>query len=134
MKTTLDKNKHSAYLLYFHLVLVVKYRRKAIDDEISEFLKSEFSRLGEPHGIILGEWNHDNDHVHMMFRSVPNVDISKVIMSYKSVSSRFVKQKYPWIKQVLWKNVFWPRSYCLLTTGGAPIDTIRKYIQSQRQQ
>ena len=121
MKTKLDKNKHSVYLLNFHLILVVKYRRKAIDNEISAFLKSEFSRLGEPHGIILEEWNHDHDHVHMMFRSVPNVDLSKIIMSYKSVSSRFVKQKYPRVKQMLWKDVFWSRSYCLLTTGGAPI-------------
>lgn len=69
-----------------------------------------------------------------MFRSVPNVDLSKIIMSYKSVSSRFVKQKYPGVKQMLWKDVFWSRSYCLLTTGGAPTRTIRKYIQSQRQQ
>lgn len=127
MKTKLDKNKHSVYLLYFHLVLVVKYRRKAIDDEISGFLKSAFSRLGESQGIILEEWKHDYDHVHMMFRSVPNVDLSKNIMSYKSVSSRFVKQR-------LWKDAFWSRSYCLLTTGGAPIETIRKYIQSQRQE
>lgn len=133
MKIELDKNKHSAYLLYFHLILVVKYRRKAIDDEISEFLKTEFSRLGERQGIILEEWNHDQDHVHIMFRSVPNIDLSKMIMSYKSVSSRFVKQQYPRVKRVLWKEVFWSRSYCLLTTGGAPTETIRKYIQSQRQ-
>ena len=27
--------------------------------------------------------------------------------------------------------MFWSRSYCLLTTGGAPIEIIRKYIESQ---
>jgi putative transposase len=148
MEIELDKNKHSVYLLYFHLVLVVKYWRKAIDDEISAFLKSEFSRLRKPQGIILEEWNHDDDHVHIMFRSVPGVDLSKIIVGYKSVSSRFVKQKYPRIKQMLWKDVFWSwrirkyktflscisatKSYCLLTTGGPPIHTIRNYIQSQR--
>lgn len=51
-----------------------------------------------------------NDHVHIMFRSVQNVDLSKVIMGYMSVSSRFVKQKYPHIKQMLLKDVFWSRS------------------------
>ena len=35
---------------------------------------------------------------------------------------------------MLWKDVFWSRNYSLLTTEGAPIQTIRKYIQSQRQQ
>ena len=31
----LDSNNHSVFLLYYHLVLVVKYRRKVIDDTIS---------------------------------------------------------------------------------------------------
>ncbi len=75
--------------------------------------------------------NYDEDHVHILFRSVPNIDLSKAINSYKSVSSRFVKLDFPKIKQYLWKEMFWSRSYCLLTTGSAPIDTIRQYIESQ---
>ena len=35
----LDKNQHSVYLLYYHLIMVVKYRRKVIDDTISEQAK-----------------------------------------------------------------------------------------------
>ncbi|MCI6996722.1 MAG: IS200/IS605 family transposase, partial [Eubacterium sp.] len=27
----MDHNSHSVYLLYYHLVMVVKYRRKVID-------------------------------------------------------------------------------------------------------
>ena len=30
-----DHNAHSVFLLYYHLILVVKYRRKVFDDEIS---------------------------------------------------------------------------------------------------
>ena len=28
----MDRNAHSVYLLYYHLIMVVKYRRKVIDD------------------------------------------------------------------------------------------------------
>ncbi len=35
----LDNNNHSVFLLYYHLVLVVKNRRKAIDDPISNYTK-----------------------------------------------------------------------------------------------
>ncbi|HJA73107.1 MAG TPA: transposase, partial [Candidatus Limosilactobacillus faecipullorum] len=35
----LDHNQHSVYLLNYHLVMVVKYRRRVINDEISSFLK-----------------------------------------------------------------------------------------------
>ena len=34
----LDSNNHSVFLLYYHLVLVTKYRRKVIDDNISNRL------------------------------------------------------------------------------------------------
>ncbi|KIV76784.1 Mobile element protein [Bacillus mycoides] len=69
-----------------------------------------------------------------MFRFVPNNALSKAINSYKSVSSRFLKRDFPKIKHDLWKEMFWSRSYCLLTTGGVPIDSIRKYIESQGKQ
>ena len=31
-----DHNAHSVFLLYYHLILVVKYRRKVFDDEVSD--------------------------------------------------------------------------------------------------
>ncbi|WP_187695362.1 transposase, partial [Ectobacillus antri] len=53
-----DNNNHSVFLLYYHLVLVVKYRRKVIDDAISDYAKDMFVRLGENYNISLVEWNH----------------------------------------------------------------------------
>ncbi|MDY5957295.1 MAG: IS200/IS605 family transposase, partial [Frisingicoccus sp.] len=35
----MDHNAHSVYLLYYHLVMVVKYRRKIIDEQISDRAK-----------------------------------------------------------------------------------------------
>jgi len=63
----LDKNHHSVFLLYYHLVIVVKYRRKVITDEISSFVKSIFIKTGLQYGVTLEEWDHDVDHVHIMF-------------------------------------------------------------------
>ena len=43
----MDCNAHSVFLLYYHLVMVVKYRRKVIDDQISGRAqpKSEISKF-----------------------------------------------------------------------------------------
>lgn len=71
----MDKNQHSVYLLYYHLIMVVKYRRKVIDDTISEQAKDLFLRIGENYGLILEEWNHDIDHVHVMFRAKPQTEL-----------------------------------------------------------
>ena len=40
----LDNNGHSVFLMYYHLILVVKYRRKVIDDAISQRGKEIDSR------------------------------------------------------------------------------------------
>lgn len=58
-------------------------------------------------------------------------EISKFINANKSASSRLLKKEFPQIRQKLWKECFWSQSFCLLTTGGAPIEVIRKYIKSQ---
>ncbi len=127
----LDNNNHSVFLLYYHLVLVVKYRRKVFSDQMSRYAKDIFVRIGSSYNITLEEWNHDQDHVHIMFRAHPNTEMSKFINAYKSASSRLIKKDFPEVRRKLWKEMFWSRSYCLLTTGGAPIETIRKYIENQ---
>lgn len=127
----LYNNNHSVFLMYYYLVLVVKYRCKVIDDSISARLKEIFEYIAPKYNISLQEWNHDIDHVHILFKGEPNTELSKFINIYKSASSRLIKKEYPSIRKKLWKEYFWSRSFCLLTTGGAPIEVIRKYIESQ---
>ncbi|NSL53372.1 IS200/IS605 family transposase [Calidifontibacillus erzurumensis] len=127
----LDSNNHSVFLLHYHLVLVVKYRREVFTDEISDFAKDMFIEIGKKYNITLTEWNHDKVHIHILFKAHPNSELSKFINAYKSASSRLIKKNFPHIRKRLWKEMFWSRSFCLLTTGGAPIAVIKKYIENQ---
>ena len=124
-------NNHSVFSIHFHLILVVKYRKKVIDERISERLKEIFEYIQDNYNIVLEEWNHDIDHVHVLFRSEPNSNISKFINAYKSASSRLIKKEYPFIRSRLYKEAFWSQSFCLISTGEANIETIKKYIESQ---
>ena len=127
----IDHNAHSVYLMYYHLIMVVKYRRKVINDPISERAKEIWEYIAPRYGIVLEEWNHDIDHVHVMFRAQPKTELSKFINAYKSASSRLLKKEYPEIREKLWKEAFWSQSFCLLTAGGAPVEVIRQYIETQ---
>ncbi|MBK5424429.1 IS200/IS605 family transposase (plasmid) [Bacillus mycoides] len=127
----LDSNNHSVFLLYYHLVLVVKFRRNVFDDDMSNYAKDMFVRLSENYNITLVEWNHDVDHVHILFKAHPNTEMTKFINAYKSASSRLIKRDFPQVKKKLWKEMFWSKSFCLLTTGGSPIDVVKKYIENQ---
>ena len=129
----LDTNAHSVFLLHYHLILVVKYRRQVFTDEISERAKEIFEYIAPSYKIELVEWNHDKDHVHILFKGQPKTEISKFINAYKSASSRLLKKELTVIRPRLWKEMFWSQSFCLLSSGGAPIDVVKQYIENQGQ-
>lgn len=127
----LQSNNHSVFNINFHLILVTKYRRKVINDEISNRLKEIFENISPRYNIELNEWNHDKDHVHILYSSHPNTHASKFINSYKSAASRLIKKEFPEIKEKLWEDSFWSKSFCLISTGGVSINVIKEYIESQ---
>ena len=67
----LDRNSHSVYNLNYHLVLVVKYRREVINNEISNRLKDIFDYVGKAYDITITEWNSDKDHIHCLLKAKP---------------------------------------------------------------
>ena len=102
----LDSNNHSVFLMYYHLVFVVKYRRKVFDNEMSDYAKDMFVKLGKKYNISLVEWNHDFDHIHILFKAHPNTELSKFINANKSASSRMIKKEFPQVRKNLWKETF----------------------------
>ena len=126
-----DTNQHSVFLLHYHLILCTKYRKKVITKKISGRLREIFEYIAPNYNITVEEWNNESDHVHIFFKGHPNTEISKFINAYKSASSRLIKKEFPQIRKSLWKEMFWSQSFCLLSTGGATVETIEQYIQSQ---
>lgn len=129
----LDTNFHSVFLLNYHLILVVKHRKEVFNDIVSERARSIFENIAPNYKIEVIEWNHDKDHIHILFKAHPKTEISKFINAYKSASSRLIKKEFPSIKKQLWQDKFWSQSFCLLTTGGASLEAVKQYIESQGQ-
>lgn len=129
----LDTNAHSVFSLYYHLILVTKFRKKVFDDEVSNRARELFEAIAPNYKIEVLEWNHDQDHIHVLFKAQPKTELSKFINAYKSASSRVLKKEYPSMKEQLWKEMFWSRSFCLLSSGGVPIEVIKQYIEEQGQ-
>lgn len=132
MELTKKVNRHSVYSLKYHLVLTTKYRRKCINKELYTFLEEETRRLFELWDVDLIEMNHDADHIHILMEAPPQVQLSKLINNYKTVTSRLMRKEFTnYLNQFYWKDNFWNRSYLILSSGGAPIEIIKQYIQDQ---
>ena len=127
----METNNHSVFSLNYHLVMVTKYRRKVITDQISDRLKEIFTYIQPDYNITLKEWNHDKDHVHILFSAHPKSEITKFLNAYKSASSRLIKKEHPEIRSQLWKDAFWSQSFCLISVGGVTLDILKAYIETQ---
>jgi len=111
--------------------MCIKYRRKVLHGEIADSLKQILGALAEKIGITIIEMEIEKDHVHILFKSKPIHQPSKVINSLKSVSARRLFVKHPEITQYLWKRRFWSNSYFLATTGQVTLDMLKQYVQKQ---
>lgn len=114
--------------IFFHQPFTIRLTKRA-DGEVQPVELCIY--IAPNYNITVEEWNTDIDHVHVLFKAHPNSELSKYINAYKSASSRLIKREFPFIRKYLWKEMFWSRSFCLLTTGGVTIDIIRKYIETQ---
>ena len=67
-----------------------------------------------------------------MFSTPPQVQLSKVINSLKTSTSRLIGKDYgDYLKNFYSEKYFWSRSYCIISTGGASIKGVKKYIEDQ---
>jgi REP-associated tyrosine transposase len=75
-----------------------------------------------------------NTVIRCLVEGEPKSNLSKCINAYKSASSRLIKKEFSDIKRELWKEYFWSRSFCVMTVGGAPLEVIKRYIETQGMQ
>ena len=125
---------HTVYSLQYHLVLVTKYRRKCLNEKIRDSLKEKFLHLCRKWEIELSEFGGEDDHVHLLLDCHPSLEIGKLVNNLKTVSSRHIRKEYKeHIDKYLWNGGLWTRAYYISSVGGAPIETIKKYIENQQQ-
>ena len=130
-----NKGRHSVYSLTVHLIFVCKRRGKVFDDERLMALQTMFDKVLDDFEAELLEFNGEEDHVHLLVSYPPKHSIAGIVNSLKGVSSRRLKEQFPAIES-FWsvaksKNALWSPSYFASSTGGAPIEVLKRYIQEQ---
>ncbi len=130
---SLHKARGCVYRLSVHMVFVTKYRRKVITPEILDDLEKIFTRLCKNQKCQLTDFNGSSDHCHLLVELYPDVAPSKLVNTLKTVSSRLIRRDYKEHLEKFYhqKPVLWTGAYCIISTGGAPLEIIKKYIESQ---
>jgi putative transposase len=125
--------RHCVFNMHVHLVFVAKYRKDIFTKRIIEDFREIFSKICHDFEAELVEFDGEKDHVHLLVNYPPKHSVSKMVNSLKGASSRVIrKKKYPEVKKLLWGGALWSPSYFAGSCGGAPIEMVRQYIESQQ--
>ena len=115
------------------MAFVTKYRKGVFDDEMLRRCEEIMREVCGSFEAELREFNGETDHVPLLVHYPPKVALSKLINSLKGVSSRYLRAEYTGrINRIGMGSVFWSRSYFAGSCGGAPLSTIKQYIEGQK--
>lgn len=123
---------HNKTLIVFHLVCPIKYRRKIFTSELEQTLKLICLDLGIRYEYQFLEIGIDEDHVHFLIQTIPNILISGMVQKIKSITARKMFKQHPEVKKFLWGGQFWTDGYYLNTVGQyGNLKILENYVKNQ---
>ncbi len=123
-------NHNIMYVCRYHVVFCPKYRRKVLTPPIDERLKTILMEQIERWGQELIELEVMPDHVHLLVGCDPQFGIHRLTKLLKGYSSHTLRQEYPSLKRRL--PSLWTNSYYVATVGGVTLETVKRYVESQK--
>lgn len=130
MDSRWKKNSGCVYNVGYHLIWCSKYRRKILVGDVEirlvELLKQK---------AIENQWKIEQietmpDHVHVFIKATPVDSIAHIISQLKGYTSFELRKEFPALKSRL--PSLWTRSYYVETIGHISQDTIKIYIENQK--
>lgn len=126
----LHSNHNVAYICRYHVVFCPKYRRKVLTTPIDERLKVILAEQSERWGQDLIEMAVMPDHVHLLVGCDPQFGIHRLVKLLKGHSSHALRAEFPSLKRRL--PSLWTNSYFVATVGGVTLETLKRYVESQK--
>ena len=126
---------HNKTLLLYHIVFPVKYRNLVITNEVGKSLDQICQEVSERYEMHFVEIGYEGDHVHFLIQSVPNVSVSQIIRTLKSITAKELFRCHPMLKEQLWGGNFWTSGFYANTVGQyGNQEVIQRYIENQGQE
>ena len=123
-------NHNVTYSCHYHVVWCPKYRRKVLVKGVDERLQQIITEGCQEHEATIEALEVMPDHVHLLVSVDPQFGIHRLVRLLKGRSSRFLRQEFPRLKSRL--PTLWTNSYFVSTTGGAPLELVKQYIEGQK--
>lgn len=130
MRREYHSNNNIVYSCKYHIVFCPKYRRKVLVNGVDTRLKELIKETCQEIHVEILEMEIMPDHVHLLLEVDPQYGVHKAVKAIKGKTSRILRQEYHHLTTKL--PTLWTNSYFVSTVGGAPLEIVKQYIESQK--
>lgn len=129
-KIEYKSNNNVVYSCKYHVIWCPKYRRKVLVNGVDARLKEIIYEESKECQADVIEVEVMPDHVHLLVEVDPQFGIHRLVKALKGRSSRLLRQEFAWLRSRL--PTLWTNSYFVSTVGGAPLEIVKQYVESQK--
>ena len=123
-------NSHCVYNLGYHIIWCTKYRRKLLQWGIDERLKILLVEKAATLGCHIEKMEVMPDHVHIFIKTPPTISLDKLVKGLKGYTANILRHERPWLRNL---PCLWSRSYYVESIGHISEETVRRYIEDQKE-
>jgi len=124
------KSNTTTYNINYHIIWCVKYRRKILTDYVDIRLKQLIKEKADELNLIIEQMETDKDHIHLFIKASPTQAIHWIVQQLKGYTSRILRKELSIVRTRI--PSLWTRSYYVETIGHISEETIKKYIENQK--
>ena len=122
----------AVYNVGFHLIWCPKYRRKVLVGSVEARLRELLREKADAIGVSIEQMEVMPDHLHLFVKCEPTNSPHYIVQQLKGYTSRILRQEFPTLRSRM--PSLWTRSYYCESLGHISEDTIRRYIEDQKNQ
>ena len=133
MDNRYNRHNRRKYSLKAHIVLVTKYRKQLLKDNIAEDIKQKILDICNFNHWEIMAIETDKDHIHFLIEYDTVDRVCAILKVIKQESTYHLWCKYnSFLSKHYWKKkIFWSDGYFACSIGEVSSATIQKYIESQ---
>ena len=128
-----DRWTHSNTTVYnigYHIIWCPKYRRKVLVGDVEARLKELLLKKAEEISVSIEELQIMPDHVHLFVKASPTASPHWIVQQLKGYSSHELRAQFKSLRTRL--PTLWTRSYYVESCGHISEETVKKYIEEQK--
>ena len=129
MTLTSIKGRHSVSSLRIQLVCLTKHSQFVFSDQSLPIIRKSFNDVAEKMGFKVIEFNGGGDYVRVLIEYPPELAISRMVNSLKSVSSRRYSQAG--YEKPNSQNALWSPKYYVASAEGLSLHDMMQYVAKQ---